>query len=127
LINSSRRKLQESEYNVTLKADFDVMGEYLAPPELDFDEIVVTRFDNETNEYVDFIDRSEIEYFENIVIVQVDYSGSEETNDEGDDNKFGKLGKDGAMAITIILYTVIYFAGSYVLYRKKMDEFGIKH
>jgi len=127
LINSSRRKLQESEYNVTLKADFDVMGEYLAPPELDFDEIVVTRFDNETNEYVDFIDRSEIEYFENIVIVQVDYSGSEETNDEGDDNKFGELGKDGAMAITIILYTVIYFAGSYVLYRKKMDEFGIKH
>lgn len=127
LINSRRRKLQESEFNVELKVDFNVTGEYLAPPELDFDEIVVTRFENETSEYVDIIDRSEIEYFENTVIVQIHYSGSDETSDEGDDNKFGELGKDGAMALTIILYTVIYSAGSYVLYQKKMDEYGIKY
>ena len=127
LINSRRRKLQESEFNVELIVDFNVTGEYLAPPELDFDEIVVTRFENETSEYMDIIDRSEIEYFENTVIVQVHYLGSDETSDEGDDNTFGEFGKDGAMALTIILYTVIYSAGSYVLYQKKMDEYGIKY
>jgi len=102
------RFLEEATLNETeiseLTVNVVVVGQYLPPPEIDFDNVVVEVFDSEgeQGDFLELIDESNNTYFEP-VIKDVSLVSVEVTNDipstSRSDSFFGDLGEEGGIVV----------------------------
>lgn len=111
-----------SEETASLKVNITVYGEYLPPPEIVFDAVVVEVFENEEEAYIEQIDESDNAYFEP-VISKISVSAEAipdveaEISKSSSESAFGILGDEGGVA-TIMIGCVVVLIIFAVIYRK---------
>ena len=94
---------ETSDEYASITINVTVVGEYLPPPEIDFDDVVVEVFDEEGQEdFIEAIDENDIEYFEPVIdkvsVKVVTVEKIEVQNSKGN-GLFGDLGDDVGIAL----------------------------
>ena len=113
-----------------------VVGEYLPPPDIDFDDIVIDAFDEEGQEdFIVAIDESDNAYFEP-VIDKISVKSVATVNDldlvassRNGDSAFGSLGVTGGVIVvvassvfTVIVAALLWRKRARIILSKKLDE-----
>uniref|UniRef100_A0A7S2NQE6 Uncharacterized protein n=1 Tax=Leptocylindrus danicus TaxID=163516 RepID=A0A7S2NQE6_9STRA len=106
----------------SLNVNITVFGEYLPPPEIVFDDVVVEVFEDDEEAYIEQIDESDNAYFEP-VISKISVSAEAipdveaEISKSSSESAFGILGDEGGVA-TITIGCVVVLIIFAVIYRK---------
>ena len=101
-----------------------VVGEYLPPPEVDFDVVIVDAFDEDGREdFIVAIDESDNAYFEPVIQrIKVKSVETEAdpitTSARSEENVFGTLGLAGGL-IVILFSSILFVIISALLWRKR--------
>merc|ERR1712226_769114 len=117
--STATAEVPELTVNITVK------GEYLPPPEIVFDDVVVEVFEEEEENYIGKIDESDNEYFEPVisktsvkaeVIVEVEPEISKSSG-----SPFGVLGDTGGIT-SIVIGGIIIMVSVLLLYKKQIRK-----
>jgi len=106
-----------------LTVNITIRGEYLPPPEIEFDDVVVEVFEEDEDVYVEKIDKSDNSYFEPVISkISVEAQIIVEPEPEvsaslSEGSVFGLLGDTGGIT-SIVIGAVLVMVAFMVLYKK---------
>jgi len=120
------RYLEVGDDDYALTVDVEFHGRYMPPPEIDFGAVVVEVFEDDSTdgqEYIEHIREAPIEYFDDfdgdVVIEKQDTAPMPLSSSTEEESEFGGiLGKNGVMAITIVLWSIAWSSLCYMLWIK---------
>ena len=118
-LNITDSSPQITQANITI--DITIRGEYLPPPDVDFSVVLVDIFDEENEEYIDEIEKSENTYFAGIIdkIKVVTKANDTPALNRNNDNTI--LGVHGLSIITSSSVLVIALCSA-CLYKKHLRK-----
>uniref|UniRef100_A0A7S2NR12 Leucine-rich repeat-containing N-terminal plant-type domain-containing protein n=1 Tax=Leptocylindrus danicus TaxID=163516 RepID=A0A7S2NR12_9STRA len=110
-----------SSSSSVLTAVVNVNGEYLPPPEIEFEDVVVEAFNDEGEEFTETLQESNDPYFSEVSAVSAKSISTDDDSSGGDEDAFGPLGMAGGVSI-IIIALVGAFMGAFFVYWKKRGK-----
>jgi len=106
-----------SSSSSVLTAVVNVNGEYLPPPEIEFEDVVVEVFNDEGEEFTEALQETNDPYFREVSAVSAQPVSTDD--DSGGEDAFGPLGLAGGVTIIIIALVIAFMGAFYVFWKKR--------